>query len=122
MGYTILLTLNRGEEIRPIQCKTSGNAGTGGYRRGMKRTEQCESTTYGCTAMIAIKLRVLFSNVVSVRLFTASADHFRVLNTILRNIRVKIICIREWILMIYSKTMLWFTKRMIIFNSAYDTD
>jgi hypothetical protein len=119
MVCTILLTLNRGAEIRPIQCKTSGNTGTGGCRRGMTRTEPCKSTTYGCTVMTANKL---VSHFVSVCLFTASVDHFQVLDTILRCIKVKIICRREWILMTYSRTMLLFTEHMNIINSAYDTD
>jgi len=122
MGCTILLTLNRGAELRPIQCKTSGNTGTGGCRRGMKRTEPCESTTYGCIAMTAHKQRILVSHFVSVSLFTARVDHFQVLNPILRNIKVKITCRREWILVIYSKALLLFTEHMNILNSAYDAD
>jgi len=88
----------------------------------MKRTEPCESTTYGCTATTANKMRILFSHFVSVCLFTAPVDHFQVLDTILRNIKVKIICRRDWIRMTYSKAMLLFTEHTNIFNSAYDTD
>ena len=115
MDCTILLTLNRGAELRPIQCKTSGNTGTGGCRRGMKRTGPCESTTYGCTAMTANELRKIVSHFVSARLFTASLDHFQVLDTILRSINVKIICRIEWILKTYSKTTLLFMERKKIF-------
>lgn len=122
MGCTILLTLNRGPEILPIQCKTSGNTGPGGCRRGMKRTEPCVSTTYGCTAMTANKLLVLVPHFVSVCLFTASEDHFQVLDIIIRSIKIKIICRREWILMNYPKAMLLLKGHMNIFNSAYDTD
>ena len=113
MGCTILLTLNRGAELRPIQCKTSGNTETGGCLRGMKRTEPCESTTYGFTAMTANKLHVLVPHFVSVCLFTASVDHFRFLVTIIKSIKVKITCRREWILMTYSKAMLLFTNSWI---------
>ena len=121
MGCTILLTLNRGAELRPIQCKTSGNTGTGGCLRGTKRTEPCESTTYGCTAMTANKLLILVSHFVSVCLFTACVEHLQLLDAILRSIKVKIICRREWILLTYFKAMLLFTEHTNIFNSVYDT-
>lgn len=55
-------------------------------------------------------------------LFRARVDHHQVLNPILRNIKVKIIRRREWILMTYSKAILLFTEQMNILNSAYDTD
>lgn len=88
----------------------------------MKRTEPCESTTFGFTAMTAHKLRILVFHFVSVYLFRARVDHHQVLNPILRNIKVKIIRRREWILMTYSKAILLFTEQMNILNSAYDTD
>jgi hypothetical protein len=79
-------------------------------------------TTYGCTVMTANKLHVLVYHFVSVCLFTASVDHFQVRDTILRSIKVTIMCRSEWILTTYCKAMLLFTVHMNIFNSVYDTD
>jgi hypothetical protein len=72
--------------------------------------------------MTANKLLVLVPHFVSVCLFTASEDHFQVLDIIIRSIKIKIICRREWILMNYPKAMLLLKGHMNIFNSAYDTD